>query len=173
MPGFRPLTGILFFNAMFCRFRSIPLVVKFPSPYGDFVFQQEGQRGDNSWHWFHSFRPLTGILFFNVWNNFAKRLTPSLFPSPYGDFVFQLEVTTGYPLVTNAFPSPYGDFVFQLCFLLHQLPNACLVSVPLRGFCFSTRNNFDLCWVLYCMFPSPYGDFVFQPSLRKALSFLT
>ena len=22
-------------------------------------------------------------------------------------------------------------------------------------------------------FPSPYGDFVFQPSLRKALSFLT
>ena len=36
--GFRPLTGILFFND--AGKERFTYVLKFPSPYGDFVFQQ-------------------------------------------------------------------------------------------------------------------------------------
>ena len=39
------------------------------------------------------------------------------------------------------FPSPYGDFVFQLSARARGFIEAVAeVSVPLRGFCFSTRN---------------------------------
>ena len=62
-----------------------------------------------------SFRPLTGILFFN-WKSNIKSLE------------------------------------------VHRLA----VSVPLRGFCFSTKANI-LAFVNRYWFPSPYGDFVFQP----------
>ena len=61
---------------------------KFPSPYGDFVFQREfimlyfnlTEKG---------FRPLTGILFFNSIIHLGYSRTTETFPSPYGDFVFQ------------------------------------------------------------------------------------
>ena len=48
-----------------------------------------------------------------------------------------------------------------------------VISVPLRGFCFSTKIGRKGKVIFRFEFPSPYGDFVFQPSLRKALSFLT
>ena len=62
-----------------------------------------------------SFRPLTGILFFNssacrsnYWNGDVW------FPSPYGDFVFQLNfIADTHSVRYDTFPSPYGDFVFQ------------------------------------------------------------
>ena len=38
---------------------------KFPSPYGDFVFQPAGRKV-LSWLSKNCFRPLTGILFFNT-----------------------------------------------------------------------------------------------------------
>ena len=59
------------------------------------------------------FRPLTGILFFNA--KVANKSTTS-----------------------KAFPSPYGDFVFQLDDNEMASFKEALVSVPLRGFCFST-----------------------------------
>ena len=64
---------------------------------------------------FESFRPLTGILFFNY----------------------------DYPEVVPAYIKD--------------------VSVPLRGFCFSTyviSSNDNA--LAFRLFPSPYGDFVFQ-----------
>ena len=57
----RPLTGILFFTPLMMNKYSF-MVKPFPSPYGDFVFQlraEELKRKEES------FRPLTGILFFN------------------------------------------------------------------------------------------------------------
>ncbi len=62
---------------------------RFPSPYGDFVFQQAVGR---------------------------EVICPACkaFPSPYGDFVFQLKVEIGIAREgRKEFPSPYGDFVFQ------------------------------------------------------------
>ena len=73
------------------------------------------------------------------------------------------------------FPSPYGDFVFQpdKAGKTHSIKVE-EVSVPLRGFCFSTSGNRARGYLpVVPWFPSPYGDFVFQLSLRKALSFLT
>ena len=62
--GFRPLTGILFFNA-----------------------EKEGYYGTGGGI---RFRPLTGILFFNLKKAGELMAIPLLeFPSPYGDFVFQ------------------------------------------------------------------------------------
>ena len=108
-------------------------------------------------------------------------------PSPYGDFVFQPARNVMYKKAQYMFPSPYGDFVFQQktqimgllykrakCFrpltgiLFFNAYSALLyvtfrdaVSVPLRGFCFSTKqSSVDSIWS--GMFPSPYGDFVFQ-----------
>ena len=76
--------------------------------------------------------------------------------------------------MSEVFPSPYGDFVFQrgagMRFIADKYG---VVSVPLRGFCFSTIPSEDQINDFIWLFPSPYGDFVFQQSLRKALSFLT
>ena len=87
----------------------------FPSPYGDFVFQLFRRE--------------------NVYHEREK-----LFPSPYGDFVFQRKRnTSGSSLRIVSFPSPYGDFVFQLLYVLRRVLVTAVVSVPLRGFCFSTN----------------------------------
>ena len=63
------------------------------------------------------------------------------FPSPYGDFVFQRqERKMRYEKILHKFPSPYGDFVFQqfiMKYIEQKLDKR--VSVPLRGFCFSTQ----------------------------------
>ena len=61
---FRPLTGILFFNRKVLSWQLKQIGKKFPSPYGDFVFQLE---------------------------KFCTRCGKKFiaFPSPYGDFVFQ------------------------------------------------------------------------------------
>ena len=63
---FRPLTGILFFNVEGSAILSVDVKQEFPSPYGDFVFQLSSTvlisiAGGRS-----RFRPLTGILFFNI-----------------------------------------------------------------------------------------------------------
>ncbi len=62
---FRPLTGILFFNA--CRFIALERAtsLRFPSPYGDFVFQLRLNVFRAYADFPDCFRPLTGILFFN------------------------------------------------------------------------------------------------------------
>ena len=97
MIGFRPLTGILFFNSsmndLYCPrslFVSVPLRgfcfststarsalmmswIPFPSPYGDFVFQQV-EREQERHAQALSFRPLTGILFFNSYFGFIMYL---------------------------------------------------------------------------------------------------
>ena len=91
---FRPLTGILFFNYAMELMNEVdgkefpspygdfvfqlatsseaicPACKAFPSPYGDFVFQL-GRREYARWDWL-SFRPLTGILFFNAINYVNK-----------------------------------------------------------------------------------------------------
>ena len=85
-----------------------------------------------------------------------------MFPSPYGDFVFQHYKSSDDLLMFHqAFPSPYGDFVFQQRKENLFVRGMEIVSVPLRGFCFSTLDAL-LKASDYFEFPSPYGDFVFQ-----------
>ena len=85
---------------------------KFPSPYGDFVFQHIDDVDDKikiSW----CFRPLTGILFFN-----AREVRH--------DKKSQIRFR---PLTGILFFNSRGA---------HLRSSASMVSVPLRGFCFST-----------------------------------
>ena len=90
--------------------------MKFPSPYGDFVFQQ--QEGAQRGHQERRFRPLTGILFFN-WTHFLSlRTSLSLVSVPLRGFCFSTRLR-GYPFRSSC------QFV----------------SVPLRGFCFSTSPS--------------------------------
>ena len=192
--GFRPLTGILFFNSspsLFLMLRRSPSVsvplrgfcfstrkemkksytgpARFPSPYGDFVFQlAAAQRGMYALGQIvsvplrgfcfstrkmkmtyimisESFRPLTGILFFNACKDCTDVMKYTEFPSPYGDFVFQpgscwannrslaesfrpltgilffnaISQRYGENILFERFPSPYGDFVFQHCSTYH------------------------------------------------------
>ena len=62
-----------------------------------------------------SFRPLTGILFFNLRTmGDIEYFAREKFPSPYGDFVFQQATSVRHSSHDELpFPSPYGDFVFQ------------------------------------------------------------
>ena len=63
---------------------------KFPSPYGDFVFQPCDTAGVFRTCRSSCFRPLTGILFFNALDELIQSTDYfKSFPSPYGDFVFQ------------------------------------------------------------------------------------
>ena len=120
------------------------------------------------------FRPLTGILCFNSARPKFQFLKVESFRPVTGSlFVNGTYGTSFCHKGGSGFPSPYGDFVFQPkaaasvnAYLQEQ------VSVPLRGFCFSTKVEVNT-WTKICrMFPSPYGDFVFQQSLRKTLLFL-
>ena len=85
---------------------------KFPSPYGDFVFQpaEETKRAAVE----RGFRPLTGILFFNSF--FDKK--------------FDTEEGDGFRPLTGILFFNIVEFKFV------QFRE--VVSVPLRGFCFST-----------------------------------
>ncbi len=87
--GFRPLTGILFFNV--CAVLGIIGVGGMVSvPLRGFCFSTSGRTRSSSSRR-ASFRPLTGILFFNIKSARRERLfSVRTFPSPYGDFVFQL-----------------------------------------------------------------------------------
>ena len=112
--GFRPLTGILFFNsANGVVLFFVPAWVSVP--LRGFCFST-AERMNCIAACARCFRPLTGILFFNHSNMFTHPVTKRLmFPSPYGDFVFQPKEAAkllGISVKT--------------------------VSVPLRGFCFST-----------------------------------
>ena len=136
--GFRPLTGILFFNR---QLEKVNLVRQreFPSPYGDFVFQRGGGRkacrrdeGKVSVPLrgfcfstvvlmklklplvMKCFRPLTGILFFNVGVAWEE-------VEPYKSF---------RPLT--------GILFFNAICRALNVTFTIGVSVPLRGFCFST-----------------------------------
>ena len=85
----------------------------FPSPYGDFVFQQGDENCQKAQH-ARRFRPLTGILFFNAISAELNGSAFTAFPSPYGDFVFQQHEGRDDMIdADDLFPSPYGDFVFQ------------------------------------------------------------
>ena len=110
---FRPLTGILFFNWTSCC-RRPAFLKRFPSPYGDFVFQPRT----------HKKVIMIGKGFPSPYGDFvfqqaaAQRLYARWewlwFPSPYGDFVFQPARKGNVVMaIEKLFPSPYGDFVFQ------------------------------------------------------------
>ena len=63
-----------------------------------------------------SFRPLTGILFFNKRIFYIFRETPSGFRPLTGILFFNFLLSHCDSVNTLIeFPSPYGDFVFQLC----------------------------------------------------------
>ena len=111
--------------------------------------------------------PLRGFCFSTKCVCRRKAAERKEFPSPYGDFVFQRKTTSKATAgKKRVFPSPYGDFVFQhwiygynhhrvqisfrpltgiLFFNLLQasafFKSTGKVSVPLRGFCFSTANR--------------------------------
>ena len=136
---------------------------KFPSPYGDFVFQQ-----------------MTKV---EVVSKEMKK-----FPSPYGDFVFQQHRSLQTKKPQRKFPSPYGDFVFQLgvicianlikflwCFrpltgilffnvfrILSVQGPRLLVSVPLRGFCFSTMEENKMMNPMELLVSVPLRGFCFS-----------
>ena len=88
---------------------------RFPSPYGDFVFQQEEIIFVLPLYAYACFRPLTGILFFNV-------------KSVDMDEHVGLEVSV-----------PLRGFCFSTSSLTTPYSTGKVVSVPLRGFCFSTE----------------------------------
>ena len=165
------------------------LLLLFPSPYGDFVFQRAVLADDGarpaavsvplrgfcfSTYAFEildsigdrGFRPLTGILFFNT-----KWAKADIIVSVYGFrpltgilFFNKSQVCVDYLWKMEKFPSPYGDFVFQREMKKEVSAKLTdLVSVPLRGFCFSTRSSTYRRRYALHTFPSPYGDFVFQP----------
>ncbi len=90
--------------------------VVFPSPYGDFVFQQSSASGRKGASGGGCFRPLTGILFFNV-------IYPEERKKPPAGHRFR-------PLTGILFFNNYGETGIQ--------GKELDVSVPLRGFCFST-----------------------------------
>ena len=156
----------MFFN--FCK--SCPPCLRellsFPSPYGDFVFQRERRKSVPCMMLFVSV-PLRGFCFSTTRKKSTKEDAKE-FPSPYGDFVFQPsssssssslasscfrpltgilffnrpKVRRAYPSGRREFPSPYGDFVFQLAeYLGVSVEDLRDVSVPLRGFCFSTLGD--------------------------------
>ena len=165
---FRPLTGILFFNQFYEQAGTLHIIPGFPSPLRGFCFSTKGKKSAYGLASLR-FRPLTGILFFNAGSVDSAIKYVEEFPSPYGDFVFQRKERKA-----------------------HTASQAC-VSVPLRGFCFSTarwdwmrgweeRRSFrPLTGILffnippvktvgyreYKMFPSPYGDFVFQQVTKE------
>ena len=112
---FRPLTGILFFNQFYEQAGTLHIIPGFPSPLRGFCFSTKGKKSAYGLASLR-FRPLTGILFFNRPVGLDERMgRKEEFPSPYGDFVFQ------HPACKDCW--------------LSRIQN---VSVPLRGFCFST-----------------------------------
>ena len=63
--------------------------VKFPSPYGAFVFLPQAKAKAERLKARKSFRPLTGLLFFYQKAKLQDELKEAIqFPSPYGAFVF-------------------------------------------------------------------------------------
>ena len=135
-----PLRGFCFSTTRFLQLTTNAIM--FPSPYGDFVFQRPASPPCSLLVGL-CFRPLTGILFFNTNDAPTYAQEQLAFPSPYGDFVFQHKRIEGKVFhLSVMFPSPYGDFVFQLGGLAKLIKqNGVDVSVPLRGFCFSTRRR--------------------------------
>ena len=124
-----------------------------------------------------SFRPLTGILFFNENSGPCDATCPKrMFPSPYGDFVFQGTNRPDRPRrVLRGFRPLTGILFFNLIWNLYCTTiRITSVSVPLRGFCFSTSVTTSSV-TSSSLFPSPYGDFVFQlylPSQPILIMFL-
>ena len=108
-----PLRGFCFSTEMYMEVSVV--AVEFPSPYGDFVFQHE------------RFIP--------------SRLAKLKFPSPYGDFVFQRQSCFLRTGDMNASFRPLTGILFfnNKIFRIIVMPQF-LVSVPLRGFCFSTTE---------------------------------
>ena len=83
----------------------------FPSPYGDFVFQRSEQR--YTYYDAISFRPLTGILFFNNREWRLRKMSLNFCFRPLTGILFFNLTYMWHSSHGFKFPSPYGDFVFQ------------------------------------------------------------
>ena len=140
--GFRPLSGIMFSigrNQDGERHGTEP----FPSPLGDYVFNQKQIR------WAESLR--------------------KEFPSPLGDYVFNHLQSGDYTEFSQVFPSPLGDYVFnQEVFELLELGPDCFR--PLSGIMFSIICAFvDNHFPIKCF--RPLSGIMF--SIRNEYSYLT
>ena len=134
-----------------------------PSPYGDFVFQRIWENDDVPYA-YDGFRPLTGILFFNE-NDKEYIGTENItgFRPLTGILFFNpREGRKERKIIMKIVSVPLRGFCFSTFFRNSILVNSLNVSVPLRGFCFSTENESRHYFRLRLWFPSPYGDFVFQ-----------
>ncbi len=111
---------------------------EFPSPYGDFVFQQFREQGKQR-RAGKRFRPLTGILFFNYLMFRANGAFWQFVSVPLRGFCFSTK--------QGRKKAAYLDRGFR----------------PLTGILFFNIDNNDANAERFVyVFPSPYGDFVFQ-----------
>ena len=87
-------------------------------------------------YYWHSFRPLTGIMVLieEAIRNYVEHLIG--FPSPYGDYGSYRGVYGWNADVFILFPSPYGDYGSYLTLSRLASPSVTKVSVPLRGLWF-------------------------------------
>ena len=159
---FRPLTGILFFNLLLMKYQH-GLMMIVSVPLRGFCFSTPAASRVESHARTVCFRPLTGILFFNwkITGYYADNALKSFRPLT-GILFFNRERKEMKNRFNAQFPSPYGDFVFQPAVLRAKAASWRGVSVPLRGFCFSTFMVYSYKHEIPKKFPSPYGDFVFQ-----------
>ena len=183
--GFRPLTGILFFNATTAVIRTKTSRMV-SVPLRGFCFSTRVSGGPTK-SGSQSFRPLTGILFFNRREKRMKDEHKSSFRPLTGILFFNLPNRAHlWPSAGHGFRPLTGILFFNWLQSISDERCAEMVSVPLRGFCFSTEeyharfmDSFDhfrpltgilffngtkksKLWVAAAGFPSPYGDFVFQ-----------
>ena len=168
MVRFRPLTGILFFNED-ALWNHLLSGHGFRPLTGILFFNMKKEEAIRVIA-IYSFRPLTGILFFNESKWLHNNPSFLAFPSPYGDFVFQhgIQNKLSHQKVVSV-SVPLRGFCFSTTFGAWKVDLwEAFVSVPLRGFCFSTQERALVLWQLHIVrFPSPYGDFVFQHEQRR------
>ena len=138
----------------------------FPSPLGDYVFNQSQttlqnmimkgsfrplsgimfsiQRAFFKSHWPSCFRPLSGIMFSIILWKFWKKKGRNCF-RPLSGIMFSIIKKMGFKWASKKkFPSPLGDYVFN----------------PRRRCCIQT----------VIQFPSPLGDYVFNLSVEMRVN---
>ena len=164
--GFRPLTGILFSNKQNGHDIGQKRLFSFPSPHGDFVFEQ--YRDKDIGIKMGVSVPSRGFCFRTYIMENEKKDYLLEFPSPHGDFVFERE-SVPVRISGRAVSVPSRGFCFRTRRRQGRKGRRKHVSVPSRGFCFRTAPVFAH---HPCRrrkkFPSPHGDFVFEPSTSPA-----
>ena len=90
-----------------------------------------------------------------------------MFPSPYGDFVFQQGDETAADKAQHAVSVPLRGFCFstqerKMRYVLYKTR----VSVPLRGFCFSTAQDIKQAAKTSASFRPLTGILFFKVSLK-------